>query len=83
MQLDAGVLQIGAQPVLGATLAEQAAASGVIHISVDSRGRVCGLVKAGRDVLDVSVLQQLITAAQRKGKALFVALQEPLEGDAE
>jgi exosome complex RNA-binding protein Rrp42 (RNase PH superfamily) len=76
-------MQIGKHVVLASSLIEQAAAHSVVHVSVSSDGRVCGLVKAGRRMLGASILQQLLTAAQRKGKELFLSLQQPLDMEEE
>jgi exosome complex RNA-binding protein Rrp42 (RNase PH superfamily) len=75
---ESNVVQIGRNVLVGCTLAEQAAARGVMHVAVDGRGRVCGLVTAGKNVLETSTMQGLITAAQRSGRNLFRALQRPL-----
>jgi exosome complex RNA-binding protein Rrp42 (RNase PH superfamily) len=71
-------VQIGRNVVVGCTLAEQAAAQGVMHVAVDGRGRVCGLVTAGKNALEASTMQGLTTAAQRSGRNFFRALQHSL-----
>jgi exosome complex RNA-binding protein Rrp42 (RNase PH superfamily) len=75
------VLQIGAAVLLATTAAEQEAAHSSVHVAVAPDGRVCGVVKAGKRLLGMAVLQRLLTAAQRAGRELHAALQRPLDED--
>ena len=55
--LIAFMLQIGARVLLAASTAEVEAAHSFVHVAVAPDGRICGMVKAGRRMLDTAVLQ--------------------------
>jgi hypothetical protein len=72
-------VQVGKNVLLGSTALEESAAVSLMHVSVNSKGQVCGLLKGGKALVDVFALQHMITAAQRKANAIILALQQPLD----
>lgn len=73
------VCQVGRHVLLGATALEEDAASSRMHVAVNRKGQVCGLLKAGRTAVDVNALQHLINTAQFKGTQVLIALQERMK----
>ena len=68
-------MQVGPQVCLGSTKVEEEAAESFVHVAVNRRGQVCGLVKGGRSMMGLVALQNMIVAAQHKGPTVIEALQ--------